>query len=64
MNHGPGSVTWPGVGVTTAHGQHSWSRGQPNNGEGREDCLAVIVKGQPGFNDVACHHRKPVICQQ
>jgi hypothetical protein len=26
--------------------------------------LAIIVKGRPGFNDVACNHRKPVICQQ
>ena len=31
---------------------------------GNENCLAIIVKGTPGFNDVACHHRKPVICQQ
>ena len=41
-----------------------WSSGQPNNAEGNENCLAIIVKGTPGFNDVACHHRKPVICQQ
>ena len=40
------------------------SSGQPNNAEGNENCLAIIVKGRPGFNDVACHHRKPVICQQ
>ena len=31
---------------------------------GNENCLAIIVKGTPGFNDVVCHHRKPVICQQ
>ena len=61
VNHGARSVTWPS-GRTTS--QHRWSAGQPNNAEGNENCLAIIVKGTPGFNDVACHHRKPVICQQ
>merc|ERR1719384_2094607 len=61
VNHGARSVTWPS-GRTTS--QHRWSSGQPNNAEGNENCLAIIVKGTPGFNDVACHHRKPVICQQ
>ena len=61
VNHRARSVTWPS-GRTTS--QHRWSSGQPNNAEGNENCLAIIVKGQPGFNDVACHHRKPVICQQ
>jgi len=61
VNHAARSVTWPS-GATTS--RHRWSSGQPNNAEGREDCLAIIVKGTPGFNDVACHHRKPVICQQ
>ena len=60
VQHASRSVVWPS-GRTTS--QHSWSAGQPNNAEGNEDCLAIIVKGRPGFNDVACHHRKPVICQ-
>jgi len=61
VNHGARSVSWPSGRTTT---QHNWSSGQPNNAEGNENCLAIIVKGRPGFNDVACHHRKPVICQQ
>jgi len=61
VNHNARSVTWAN-GRTTS--RHTWSSGQPNNAEGNENCLAIIVKGRPGFNDVACHHRKPVICQQ
>jgi len=61
VNHAQRSVSWPSGRTTT---EHVWSSGQPNNAEGNEDCLAIIVKGRPGFNDVACHHRKPVICQQ
>merc|ERR1712183_976387 len=61
LNHRARSASWPS-GRTTS--QHRWSSGQPNNAEGNENCLAIIVKGTPGFNDVACHHRKPVICQQ
>ena len=61
VNHRARSVSWPS-GRTTS--QHRWSSGQPNNAEGNENCLAIIVKGTPGFNDVACHHRKPIICQQ
>merc|ERR1712173_265226 len=61
VNHSQRSVTWPSGRTTT---QHRWSSGQPNNAEGNENCLAIIVKGVPGFNDVACHHRKPIICQQ
>ena len=44
----------------------SAGRAQPDNREGNEVCLAVLnnfygdgVK----FHDVACHHRKPVICE-
>merc|ERR1712038_294727 len=60
VNHAARSVTWPSGATTT---RHTWSVGQPNNAEGGENCAAVIVKGRPGLNDVACHHRKPVICQ-
>jgi len=60
VNHQQRSVTWPSGRTTT---RHNWSSGQPNNQEGNENCLAIIVKGRPGFNDVGCNHRKPVICQ-
>jgi len=60
VNHRARSVTWPSGATTT---RHNWSRGQPNNAEGNENCLAIIVKGTPGFNDVACSHTKPIICQ-
>ena len=41
VQHASRSVVWPS-GRTTS--QHSWSAGQPNNAEGNEDCLAIIVK--------------------
>jgi len=61
VNFARRTVRWPS-GSTTSN--HNWSPGQPNNSERPEDCLAVIVKGLPGFNDVNCRHTKPVICQQ
>ena len=41
-------------------------RPQPDNREGNERCLGVLNNFyQDGvkFHDIACHHRKPVICE-
>ena len=42
------------------------SRPQPDNREGNESCLAVLnnfYNDGVRFHDVACHHRKPVVCE-
>ena len=42
-------------------------RPQPDNRVGNEQCLAVLnnfYNDGVKFHDVACHHRKPVICER
>lgn len=71
VNHNDRSISWANGGRTNAFG--NWSptggarRRQPDNREGNEFCLGVLnnfygdgVK----YHDIACHHRKPVICEQ
>merc|ERR1719225_521979 len=64
------TLTWPsGKSEPIARGQHPWSftgrmGPQPDGGE---RCLAVLnntYRDGVKFHDVACHHRKPVICEE
>ncbi|XP_043192134.1 perlucin-like [Amphibalanus amphitrite] len=40
---------------------------QPDNREGREECLAVLNRFYPGdgitWHDIACHHKKHFVCE-
>jgi len=73
VDHRGGRVTW-GNGVSqNIRDIRYWSRTggnrrpQPDNREGRENCLGVLKNVyQDGtvFHDIACSHRKPVICEQ
>lgn len=63
------TVSWPSGRTTSTS---LWSptggagRPQPDNREGNERCLGVLNNFyQDGvkFHDIACHHRKPVICE-
>jgi len=70
VNHGRNpSIRWPS-GRTTTTGLWSNTGGanrpQPDNRDGNENCLAVLnnfYNDGIRFHDVACHHRKPVICE-
>jgi len=64
------TLTWPsGKSEPIARGQHPWSftgRTGPQP-DGGERCLAVLnntYRDGVKFHDVACHHRKPVICEE
>merc|ERR1711936_650215 len=64
------SPSWPsGKTEPIARGQHPWSftgRTGPQP-DGGERCLAVLnnsYRDGVKFHDVACHHRKPVICEE
>merc|ERR1719312_845117 len=54
---------------TISKGQHPWSftgRTGPQP-DGGERCLAIlnnVYRDGVKFHDVACHHRKPVICEE
>ena len=63
------SISWPSG---RQYNNVAWSRTggagrpQPDNREGNEFCLAVLnnfYNDGVVFHDVACHHRKPVICE-
>nr|XP_053635071.1 L-selectin-like [Cherax quadricarinatus] len=44
-----------------------FSRPQPDNREGQENCLAILnnfYNDGIKWHDVACHHVKPVICER
>ncbi|KAF0308783.1 Brevican core protein [Amphibalanus amphitrite] len=42
-------------------------RPQPDNREGRENCLAILNEFYPGegivWHDIGCHHRKHFVCE-
>merc|ERR1712128_24010 len=64
------TLTWPnGKTEPIARGQHPWSftgRTGPQP-DGGETCLAVlnsVYRDGVKFHDVACHHRKPVVCEE
>merc|ERR1719420_2333710 len=64
------TLSWPsGKTEPIARGQHPWSftgRTGPQP-DGGERCLAVLnntYRDGVKFHDVACHHRKPVICEE
>jgi len=64
------SLSWPsGKTEPIARGQHPWSftgRTGPQP-DGGERCLAILnntYRDGVKFHDVACHHRKPVICEE
>lgn len=51
-------------------GQHPWSftgsRGAQPDGNGGEDCLAVLnnfYNDGSKFHDVGCSHKKPTVCE-
>nr|XP_022336336.1 macrophage mannose receptor 1-like isoform X2 [Crassostrea virginica] len=40
-----------------------WNRGEPNDGQGREDCVAML-RGYSGvWNDISCFFSKPFVCK-
>merc|ERR1712127_639575 len=64
------TLTWQsGVTQPISKGQHPWSftgrlGAQPDGGE---TCLAVLnntYRDGVKFHDVACHHKKPVVCEE
>merc|ERR1711970_30670 len=63
------TLTWlNGVQEPISRGQHPWSftgRTGPQP-DGGETCLAIlnnVYRDGVKFHDVACHHRKPVVCE-
>jgi len=63
------SISWPSG---QSHNDVAWShtggsrRPQPDNREGNEFCVAILnnfYRDGVKFHDVACHHRKPIICE-
>jgi len=64
------SLTWlNGVTEAVRRGQHPWSftgRTGPQP-DGGETCVAIlnnVYRDGVKFHDVACHHRKPVVCEE
>ena len=62
-------VNWPN-GSRSNPGRWSRTGGrqqpQPDNREGNEDCVAILNNFYNDgivFHDVACHHRKPALCE-
>jgi len=64
------SISWPsGRSYNNVEWSHTGGarRPQPDNREGNEFCLGVLNNFyQDGikFHDIACHHKKPVICEK
>jgi len=63
------NIRWPSG---RSYDDVNWSntggsgRSQPDNREGNENCVAVLnnfYNDGVRFHDVACHHRKPIICE-
>lgn len=76
IDHGAGVVTWPsGNREGYVRGQRFWSHTggkkpepepQPDNRDGNEFCIGVLNNFYADgvkWHDVACHHRKPTICE-
>merc|ERR1711981_1016273 len=76
IDHTAGVVTWPsGNREGYVRGQRFWSHtggkkpepeAQPDNRDGNEFCIGVLNNFYADgvkWHDVACHHRKPTICQ-
>lgn len=76
VDHAAGVVTWPsGNREGYVRGQRFWSHTgghkpepepQPDNRDGNEICIGVLNNFYADgvkWHDVACHHRKPTICQ-
>jgi len=76
IDHNAGVVTWPsGNREGYVRGQRFWSHTggkkpeaepQPDNRDGNEFCIGVLNNFYADgvkWHDVACHHRKPTICQ-
>ncbi|KAB0802250.1 hypothetical protein PPYR_04436 [Photinus pyralis] len=72
------TATFQKLAPTTSRDQNDWSesggigRPQPDNREAQqgganENCLAVLnqfYKDGVNWHDVACHHRKPFVCEE
>jgi len=70
LNADSTSLTWQnGKSEPVQRGQHPWSftgRTGPQP-DGGEKCLAIlndVYRDGVKFHDVACHHRKPVVCEE
>jgi len=76
IDHNAGVVTWPsGNREGYVRGQRFWSstggkkpepEPQPDNRDGNEFCIGVLNNFYADgvkWHDVACHHRKPTICE-
>eukprot|EP00096_Caligus_rogercresseyi_P015634 TRINITY_DN810_c0_g1_i1.p1 TRINITY_DN810_c0_g1~~TRINITY_DN810_c0_g1_i1.p1 ORF type:complete len:265 (-),score=58.25 TRINITY_DN810_c0_g1_i1:279-1073(-) len=77
IDHNGGVVTWPsGAREGYVRGERFWSYTggasdnedipQPDNRDGNEFCIAILNNFYADgikWHDVACHHRKPTICQ-
>jgi len=69
VNHRRQTISWPS-GQTTSTNLWSKTGGnnvpQPDNREGNERCVAVLnnfYNDGVKFHDVACSHKKPIICE-
>jgi len=76
IDHDAGVVTWPsGRREGYVRGQRFWSHtggkepvpeAQPDNRDGNEICIGVLNNFYADgikWHDVACHHKKPTICE-
>jgi len=76
IDHNAGVVTWPsGAREGYVRGQRFWSptggkkptpEAQPDNRDGNEICIGVLNNFYADgikWHDVACHHKKPTICE-
>lgn len=76
IDHTAGVVSWPsGAREGYVRGERFWSNTggkkpepepQPDNRDGNEICIGVLNNFYADgvkWHDVACHHRKPTICQ-
>lgn len=56
-----GNFTWASSGRTIDAKKTFWRSGQPDNNDGREDC--VHTYGEHKMNDWGCDNRIPFLCQ-
>lgn len=76
IDHSVETVTWPsGKREGYIRGQRFWSHTggkepvpepQPDNRDGNEVCIGVLNNFYADgvkWHDVACHHRKPTVCE-
>jgi len=58
-----GIFRW-GDGVLASDGWTNWRSGEPNNSHGAEDCCEIYRPDGTTWNDNACSHQFPALCEK